>query len=118
MVAKMAMSVITIITSSRVKPRLLPLTVSGSIARRPLGCRVYIENVLATPRSRLRIVLVRALTPFRGFRHGIDRNAPQKLEFLVHCSNHLYAIDQILQLFRIALCVHLDHDESAVRRVL
>src|SRR5262245_42402933 len=114
----MAMIVITIINSSSVKPRLLPLVVFRAIESRPLRFTVHVEYILPAPRGCLRIVLVGPLTPFGGIRHRILRNPSQKLQFLVHCSDHLYAIDQILQFFRVAFSVHLDHDEPAISRIL
>src|SRR5262249_59825796 len=114
----MAMIVITIINSSSVKPRLLPLVVFSSIESRSLRFSVHVEHILAAPRSSLWVVLVGPLAPFCGIRHRILRNTPQKLQFFVHCSDHLYTIDEILEFFRVAFSVHLDHDESTISRIL
>src|SRR2546426_585954 len=122
--ARMAMIVITIINSSRVNPRpagwpaSLPLFILRSIKRSSSRLREHVEHILPAPRIILWVVLIGALSPFRGVRHRILGNTPQELQLLVHLPDHLDALHEDLQLFGITLCIHLDHDESAIRSIL
>src|SRR5262249_62239556 len=116
--ARMAMIVITIISSRSVNPRLLPVFIFGSIESRSLGFGIYIEDVAAMPGVHFRIVLVGAETPVRGIRHRVHWNSAQKLQLLVHGAGQWHAIHQDLKRFGVTVRIDFHLDEAAVRRVL
>src|SRR5690349_14147207 len=75
------MMAITTISSMSVKPRRhLPLRIWFTIAVSIHGFREHIENILAAPGIRGRLVLHAALAPFGIAGHRILRNPPQKFE--------------------------------------
>src|SRR5256885_14306823 len=91
MEAKMAIIVITIISSRRVKPwDLLPVFIFRPIERSSLRLRIDIENILTTPGVVLGIVLIGTQSPFGGVGHRIGRYASQKLQFLADSAVHIH----------------------------
>src|ERR1700730_16668163 len=102
---RMAMIAITIISSISVKPNCLrvrfrrasPLGIGGAISRLVGGLAIHIENILASPGLRLRVVLIAALAPVERIRHGVLGDTPQELDFLIHLAGHLDAFHQLLQ---------------------
>src|ERR1700682_5034771 len=90
---RIAMIAITIINSTSVNPSRLretlsrsasPLGIGGAISRLVGGLAVHIENILASPGLRLRVVLIAALAPVERIGHGVLGDAPQELDLLIH----------------------------------
>src|ERR1700736_620373 len=103
---RMAMIAITIINSISVKPsclrvrfrrRVSPLGIGGAISRLLGALAIHIENILASPGLRLRVVLVAALAPVERIGHGVLGDAPQELDLLIHLTSQLYAFHKLLQ---------------------
>src|ERR1043166_869925 len=82
MLARMTMSAITTISSMSVNPLTfelrtfercaLPITVLGSIKGGAVALGIHVEHVLAAPRRRVRLVLIRTQPPFVVVRHDSD----------------------------------------------
>src|SRR6266568_963025 len=110
--ARMPMMATTVISSIRVKPA-PPLPSSPGVVDRPierlaLALRVDVVDVVPAPRRAVRRVLVASHTPFRAARHGIAGDPPEELELAVEGAHAVHALDQRLQLGRIALAPQLD----------
>src|SRR4029077_4754616 len=74
---------ITTMSSMSVKPRAernLPVTVLGAVERGALECRVDVEDVLAAPLRRVRLVLVGTKRPLGRPGHGIDGDAAEEFQ--------------------------------------
>src|ERR1700730_12311372 len=106
---RMAMIAITIISSISVKPNCLrvrfrrasPLGIGGAISRLLGALAIHIENILASPGLRLRVVLVAALAPVERIGHGVLGDAPQELDLLIHLTGQLYAFHKLLHKLRL-----------------
>src|SRR5271155_1561393 len=101
---RMTTMAITIISSTSVNPnsRRLPLRIRYAIGVFFGTLGKDIEHILAAPSAALGIVLHAARAPVRRVRHGIDRDAPQKLDLYVRGLAHAFhAINEVLKLERI-----------------
>src|SRR5918994_4252337 len=117
-------SVTTINNSISVKPRwLLPVvTVTGPIERFALRLRIHIENVLPSPRFRIRCIARRAQAPVGRSGHRVVRDAAQEPKFSSGCVvRRRDTFDECLERGRIALRVVVDvvrRNEILIRSVL
>src|SRR5688572_13880426 len=106
--ARITISASTTINSMMVKPR-LPVLILRAIERRSSRRRVHVEHILATPRRRIRVVLIRSLAPLRRLGHRVDRNPPEELDLaagdIVGCR---HSLDQRLEGLRVAFAAGLD----------
>src|ERR1043165_8120527 len=85
MLARMTISVITIISSISVKPRrrdrpALPVMGFRPVKTGAVALRVHVEDVLPTPPRRIGFVLIGPQAPFVRVGHRIDRDPPQVLQ--------------------------------------
>src|SRR6516225_1819375 len=116
----MRRSVTTTTSSISVKPRsvisrftTLPVLVFRAVKRFAFERRVNVEHVLSAPSRRIGLVLVRAHAPLVATCHGVDRNAPQELQFPPRgIIGGSHPIHQRLQVGRIVLAADLDVERS------
>src|SRR6185436_9982952 len=133
MVARMPTMAMTMISSSRVKPRSvswhcwirfrmvlpsgvprLPLPVRHVIQSDAVRQRVDVIDVLSAPGGGVGLVLVAAQPPFALPGHRVEGNAAQQLELLVHLSDDLHPLHQDLQLGRIAFRAQVHRNQAHV----
>src|ERR1051325_8004555 len=115
--ASIAMIVSTIINSSNVKP-FLPVTVFRTIQCRALRLGIHVEDVLATPGFRLRIILIGAHAPIRRVRHGVHGDAAEEFEFFIDGTDLSNTVDEILKFGGIAATVERDLNLPLIRSIL
>src|SRR5438128_370169 len=121
-VMRITMMLITTMSSTRVKPldppslplmnflrdrvgrsMLLIFRIRCSIRRLLIRLAVNIENILASPALRLRIVLIAAQAPLVSSGERIARDAPQELHDLAIRPRQLHALHENFHGFGIAI---------------
>src|SRR5882762_12489 len=70
-----------------------PLCIRSPISRFLGALGIDVEDVLAAPAGRLRVVLHAALSPVGRVGHGIFRDSAQEPDFLVHLPGEFDAVD-------------------------
>src|ERR1700752_4965404 len=107
MLARTTRIVITMTSSSKVKPcafplrRTLPIFVQCAIERSGVAFRINVKNIFAAPGCRIRLVFVRSQSPiiFAGYR--INRYPAQEADFRAagpHYVSRYEPLDQHLEI--------------------
>src|SRR5215831_6098178 len=90
----------------------------GSVERRGLGLGMHVENVVASPRSGIRVILDGLQIPFRASGHRIYGNTAQKTDFAIGPGTNLDALYKCFQVRGVSLAAHLHANQIAVCVVL
>src|SRR5215467_74617 len=75
----------------------LPISIFCPVERGAGALRVNVPHVIASPRSRRRLVLVRSQSPFRSAGHWIDRHLSQKPDLCTGRAHDVCGNESILE---------------------
>src|SRR5579872_3029786 len=118
-VMRMTMMVTTTINSTKVKPRRprrggrLPGAIASPIGSLLIGFAVDIEDVLAAPTLRIRVVLIAAEAPFGLAGKGIEGDSAQEAHLLIFgVIGHFHAFNENIQRLGITVGALFDGSEG------